>query len=116
MRRPEWVAYVFDEAAPGAEGEEAVAVLLHLPRGERVALSGTGSRVWELITAAGAAGVRMGDLVPLLAEEYGVDPTIVDHDVSALLAQMTAGEWVEIVPLTDQLEGEQAQDADGDVQ
>ena len=74
------------------------AVLLHLPRGERTALSPTATRVWQLIVAAGADGVRLGDLVPVLAAEYGADPMIISQDVAALGAQLLAGEWVEAVP------------------
>ena len=91
-RRPAWVAHVLDDA-----GEEPHAVLLHLPRGERVALSGTATRVWQLIVAAGPKGTQMGDVVPILTKEYRADPTIISRDVAALLAELLAGEWVEIV-------------------
>ena len=94
VRRPEWVAHVLDEH----DGEDPHAVLLHLPRGERVALSPTATRIWQLIVAAGPSGVQMGDIVPILAAEYAVDPTIVDHDVTELVSQMIAGEWLEVLP------------------
>jgi hypothetical protein len=94
VRRPEWVAHVLDEHA----GEDPHAVLLHLPRGERVALSPTATRIWELIVAAGPSGAHVGDIVPILAAEYGVDPTIVDHDAADLVNQMVAGEWLEVLP------------------
>ena len=100
VRRPDWVAHVLDEGVPGqgAPKEGIHAVLLHLPRGERVALSATATRIWQLIVLAGASGVRMGDIVPILAAEYAVDPTIVDHDVTELVSQMIAGEWLEVLP------------------
>lgn len=108
VRRPEWVAHVLDEGVPSesapegpadaAEPGQPHAVLLHLPRGERVALSATATRIWQLIVAAGPSGVRMGDMVPILAAEYGVDPTIVDHDATELVNQMVAGEWLEALP------------------
>jgi hypothetical protein len=96
VRRPEWVAHVLDESSG-----EPHAVLLHLPRGERTALSPTATRVWQLVVAAGAAGVRTGDLVPILAAEYEADPMIISQDVAALVAQLLAGAWVEEVPVSD---------------
>jgi hypothetical protein len=35
-----------------------------------------------------------------LAPEYGVDPTIITHDVSGLVVEMVEGEWLEVVPQT----------------
>ena len=96
FRRPEWVAHVLDEAA-----EPPRAVLLHLPSGRRIGLSDTATRVWQEVVAAGSDGVQMGAITAILAPEYGVDPTIITHDVTALLADMVEGEWVEIVPDTD---------------
>ena len=93
VRRPEWVAHVLDESTG-----EPHAVLLHLPRGERTALSPTATRVWQLIVAAGAKGVQTADLCPALAAEYGADPEIVSQDVAGLMTQLLAGEWVERVP------------------
>lgn len=95
VRRPEWVAHVVDESSG-----EPHAVLLHLPRGERTALSPTATRIWQLIVAAGPQGVQTGDLVPLLATEYGADPMIIRRDVIALAGQLLAGDWVEAVPAT----------------
>ncbi len=97
VRRPAWVAHVLDESTG-----EPHAVLLHLPRGERVALSPTATRVWQLIVAAGPAGVRLADVVAVLASEYGTDPKIIERDVDALTSQLTSGEWVEPVGPPDQ--------------
>ncbi len=92
FRRPEWVAHVLDEAA-----EPPRAVLLHLPSGRRIGLSDTATRVWQEIVASGAEGVQVGVITANVAPEYGVDPTIITHDVVALLDDMVAGEWVEMV-------------------
>jgi hypothetical protein len=92
VRRPAWVAHVLDASA-----DEPHAVLLHLPRGERIALSPTATRVWQLIVAAGPDGVRLDEQVPQLAAEYGADPETIARDVAALRAQLLAGEWIEPV-------------------
>lgn len=92
VRRPDWVAHVVDESTG-----EPHAVLLHLPRGERTALSPTATRIWRLIVESGAAGVRLGDLVPILAAEYQADPMIIRQDVTALAGQLIEGGWVEEV-------------------
>ncbi len=92
FRRPEWVAHVLDE-----EAEPPRAVLLHLPSGRRIGLSDTATRVWQEIVASGAEGVQMGAIAAIVAPEYGADPTIITHDIAALLAEMVEGEWVEIV-------------------
>lgn len=96
VRRPEWIAHVLDEAP-----DPPRAVLLHLPSGHRIGLSDTATRVWQEVVAAGTDGVHLGAIAAVLAPEYGVDPTIITHDVTALLADMVEGEWVEIVPDTD---------------
>ena len=93
VRRPEWVAHVLDEAS-----DPPRAVLLHLPSGRRTALSDTGTRVWQVIVAAGTEGVDGVNIGATLGPEYGVDPTIVTHDVEGLLAEMVEGEWLEVVP------------------
>jgi hypothetical protein len=93
FRRPEWVAHVLDEAA-----DPPRAVLLHLPSGRRTGLSETATRIWREIVAAGPGGVHVGGITAIVAPEYGTDPTIITHDVVALLDDMVAGEWVEIVP------------------
>ena len=92
IRRPEWVAHVLDDASG-----ELRAVLLHLPSAERRALSDTATRIWQLVVASGEVGVRAVDLVPVLSDEYGADPTIVMRDVVALVEQMLDGEWLEAV-------------------
>lgn len=97
VRRPEWVAHVLDEAA-----EPPRAVLLHLPSGRRIGLSDTATRVWQEVVASGVEGVHLGAITAVLAPEYGVDPTIVTHDVATLLVDMVEGEWVEIVPSSDE--------------
>ena len=93
FRRPDWVAHVLDEAA-----EPPRAVLLHLPSGRRIGLSDTATRVWQEIVASGADGVHVGVITANVAPEYGVDPAVITHDVVALLDEMVAGEWVEVVP------------------
>lgn len=93
VRRPEWVAHVLDEAS-----DPPRAVLLHLPSGRRTALSDTGTRVWQVIVAAGPDGVDGVNIGQTLGPEYGVDPTIVAHDVAGLVAEMVEGEWLEVVP------------------
>ena len=108
LRRPEWVAHVLDAGDDSAADlttnggpssrDRGHAVLLHLPRGERVALSDTATRIWLIIVESGASGVRMGDIVSVLAAEYGVDPTIVDHDATQLARQLIAGDWLELLP------------------
>jgi hypothetical protein len=92
VRRPEWVAHVLDDASG-----EPRAILLHLPRGERVALSRTGTSVWQLIVAAGSDGISVPELVPSLAEEYQAEPEVVTTDVQTLIDQLLEGEWVESV-------------------
>ena len=93
FRRPEWVAHVIDETA-----EPPRAVLLHLPSGKRTGLSETATRIWQEIVASGTGGVQVGAIAAIVAPEYGADPTIITRDVVALLDDMVAGEWVEIVP------------------
>ncbi len=93
VRRPEWVAHVLDEAAQPPQ-----AVLLHLPSGRRTGLSDTATRIWQEVVASGADGIDAETIAALLAAEYGADPTIVTHDVTVLLTEMVAGEWVEVVP------------------
>lgn len=92
FRRPDWVAHVIDEAA-----EPPRAVLLHLPSGRRTGLSDTATRIWQVVVSAGAEGVHVGGITAIVAPEYGVNPTIITHDVVALLDDMVTGEWVEIV-------------------
>jgi hypothetical protein len=96
VRRPEWVAHVLDEAS-----DPPRAVLLHLPSGRRTALSDTGTRVWQVIVASGAEGTNGVNIGVTLGPEYGVDPTIITHDVAGLLAEMVEGEWLEVVPESD---------------
>ena len=93
VRRPEWVAHVLDEAA-----EPPRAVLLHLPSGKRTGLSDTATRVWQEVVASGDEGIDVDAIAATLAAEYGADPQVVTRDVAALLAEMAAGEWVEVVP------------------
>ena len=100
VRRPDWVAHVLDESTGKPH-----AILLHLPRGERVALSPTATRVWQLIVASGPTGARLTEIVPLLASEYGADPTIIEHDVAALVAQLTTDGWAEPVTAADRQSG-----------
>jgi hypothetical protein len=95
VRRPEWVAHVLDEAS-----DPPRAVLLHLPSGRRTALSDTGTRVWQVIVASGTDGTNGVNIGATLAPEYGVDPTIITHDVSGLVVEMVEGEWLEVVPQT----------------
>lgn len=92
VRRPEWVAHVLDDATG-----EPHAILLHLPRGERTALSTTGTRVWQLVVGAGPAGISAADMAPVLAKEYAADPKVVQADVTTLIEQLLAGDWVEPV-------------------
>jgi len=107
VRCPPWIAHVLDESTG-----EPHAVLLHLPRGERVALSPTATRVWQLIVAAGPTGARKADVVPLLASEYGADPLIIEHDVAALMAQLTTGGWAEPVATPERPVGDASGVAD----
>ncbi len=93
FRRPEWVAHVIDETA-----EPPRAVLLHLPSGKRTGLSETATRIWQEIVASGTEGVSVSAIAAIVAPEYSADPAIIAHDVVALLNDMVAGEWVEIVP------------------
>ena len=48
--------------------------------------------------ASGDDGIDVDTLAATLAAEYGADPQVVTRDVTALLAEMAAGEWVEVVP------------------
>jgi hypothetical protein len=84
---------VLDEAA-----EPPRAVLLHLPSGQRTGLSDTATRVWQEVVASGTAGIEVGTIAATLAAEYGADPATVTRDVAALLAEMAAAGWVEVVP------------------
>jgi hypothetical protein len=86
------VAHVLDDSSG-----EPHAILLHLPRGERTALSPTATRFWQLIVAAGTSGARITELAPALAAEYDADPTVVERDLRALQVQLLDGEWVEPV-------------------
>lgn len=90
VRRPAWVAHVLDDASG-----EPRAVLLHLPRGERTALSGTGTRVWQLIVAGGDVGTSAAAMAPVLADVFGADPQVVQADVATLVEQLLAGGWAE---------------------
>ena len=84
------------------------AVLLHLPSGRRTALSDTGTRVWQVIVASGAEGTNGVNIGATLGPEYGLDPTIITHDVCGLVAEMVEGEWLEVVPNdTAEVGGEQ---------
>lgn len=78
-RRPAHVAWVVDDGT---------AVLLHLPSGRRVALSDTATAVWEALVDAGDGGLRVVDVVPVLAERYHADPGQVAADVEHLLAEL----------------------------
>jgi hypothetical protein len=93
FRRPEWVAHVMDE-----EADPPRAVLLHLPSGRRTGLSDTATRIWQEVVASGTDGVPVGGITAIVAPEYGVSPATITHDVVALLDDMVAGGWVEIVP------------------
>jgi hypothetical protein len=93
VRRPEWVAHVLDD-----EAEPPRAVLLHLPSGRRTALSDTGTRVWQVIVASEATGTTAVVIGEQLAPEYQADPSVITHDVAGLVAEMVAGEWLEVVP------------------
>jgi len=101
VRRPEWVAHVLDQASDPAQ-----AVLLHLPSGRRTALSDTGTRVWQEIVASGSDGTDGVTIGATLGPEYGVDPTIVTRDVTVLVAEMVAGQWLEVVSMSDDGGGE----------
>lgn len=92
FRRPQWVAHVLDEASG-----EPHAILLHLPRGERIALSETGTRVWQLIVAADEPGTCVEAMAPVLAAEYNAQLEVVEADVLTLIEQLMAGDWIERV-------------------
>lgn len=92
VRRPDWVAHVLDEAA-----DPPRAVLLHLPSGRRIGLSDTATTVWREIVASGAAGVEAADVARTIAPEYGVEPSAIVGDITALYDQLLDGEWVEAV-------------------
>lgn len=93
LRRPEWVAHVLDDAS-----DPPRAVLLHLPSGRRTALSDSGTRVWQVIVAAGAEGTNGVNIGATLGPEYALDPTIITRDIAGLLTEMLEGEWLEVVP------------------
>lgn len=93
LRRPEWVAHVLDEAS-----DPPRAVLLHLPSGRRIALSDSGTRVWQVIVASGAEGTNGVNIGQTLGPEYGVEPTLITRDIAGLLTEMLEGEWLEAVP------------------
>ena len=64
------------------------AVIL-LPSGldDPVTLPGTGASVWDVL----AEPATVAELVATLAEAYdGADPSVVEHDVRALLAELEA--------------------------
>lgn len=90
FRRPEWVAHVLDQ-----EAEPPRAVLLHLPSGRRTALSETATRVWQEVVAAGPDGTDVPTLAATIAPDYGLTGDAIALDISALLVEMTEGEWVE---------------------
>lgn len=90
VRRPEWVAHVLDDTSGQPQ-----AILLHLPRGERIALSATGTSVWRLIVETGQLGASAAEIAPTLAIEYDAAPSVVEADVVNLINQLLAGEWVE---------------------
>jgi hypothetical protein len=68
-------------------------VLLHLPSGQRLALSDTASRVWDGLVE----GVDSADLAASLAQAYATDPDVVDRDVRALIDQLLAAGLLEPV-------------------
>lgn len=95
VRRPVWVAHVVDDASG-----QPRAILLHLPRGERIALSATGTSVWGLIVETGQHGASAVEIAPTLAAEYDAAISLVEADVVSLIDQLLAGEWVERVDAT----------------
>lgn len=88
-RRPAHVAWVVDDGT---------AVLLHLPSGRRMALSDTGTAVWQALVEAGDDGVAVADLTPALAERYHANPDQVAADVAHLLTELAAQDLAELSP------------------
>ena len=59
-------------------------ILLPVDIDEPLTLPGTGASVWDLL----AEPATVAELVAILADAYGADSTVVEHDVRALLAEL----------------------------
>lgn len=85
-RKPPHVAHARDGDAT---------IVLHMERGEHVALSAHGTKVWELLLDSGDAGT----VVERLAAEYAdADPAVIEADVRALLDDLVARDLLDAVP------------------
>ena len=89
VRRPDWVAHVRD-------GD--VTILLHLPSARRVGLGPEGTAVWQQILAGGSGGASGEAIASAVSPAYDADPVVIEGDVCRLLAELLAGDLVEVVP------------------
>jgi PqqD family protein of HPr-rel-A system len=62
-------------------------VLLHLGSGRYHGLEEVGARIWNLL----ADRPTTAQIVARLADEYDVDPAVLDRDVSAFIESLRAG-------------------------
>jgi hypothetical protein len=90
---------VCDTTAFVVSGPERVVVFnLEQPRTQPLALLGTGATIWNAL-AGDVDDLRPwraeSDLLAGLCEAYGVQPAAISGDVTAFLARMTSGGYVE---------------------
>jgi hypothetical protein len=69
-------------------------VLLDLDHGDYYSLNETAGRVWDLLTAAGNAGLTAHAAATQLGGEYGAPGAQVEADVCALVAQFAQARLV----------------------
>jgi hypothetical protein len=91
VRRPGHVAHVRDGANT---------VLLHLPSGRRVGLSGSGTVVWEQVSAAGEVGASAASVTEAVAAQYDAGRAVIEAGVRQLLDDLLAADLVERVEPT----------------
>ena len=59
-------------------------ILMPVGADDALTLPGTGAAVWDLLVEP----ATLGELVAVLAEAYGADPSVVEHDVRGLLTDL----------------------------
>lgn len=67
-------------------------VLLNLDSEEYFGLDAIGNRLWELLQA----GTTFGEAISVLLEEYEVERTVLEADISALIADLVEHGLVEV--------------------
>lgn len=67
-------------------------VLMSLERSKCYGLGVTGSEIWKRI----ADPIRVSDLTIQLAAEYDADPSVIEHDLLVLFAELAGQGLVEV--------------------